>query len=49
MEELNLFSNQNNSYTQVMFMNFGDDSLNYCLALLKELRDKNIRSEIYHL
>lgn len=47
MNELNLFSNQNNSFTQVMFMNFGDDSLNYCLALLKELRDKNIRSEIY--
>ena len=47
MEELNLFSNQNNSFTQVMFMNFGDDSLNYCLALLKKLRDKNIRSEIY--
>ena len=47
MEELNLFSNQNNSFTQVMFMNFGDNSLNYCLALLKKLRDKNIRSEIY--
>ena len=47
MDELNLFSNQNNSFTQVMFINFGNDSLNYCLALLKKLRDKNIRSEIY--
>ncbi|GAB4282688.1 MAG: histidine--tRNA ligase [Marinilabiliales bacterium] len=47
MEHLNLFSDNDLSKTKIMFINFGEKEVNYCLPLLKKLRDSGINSELY--
>jgi histidyl-tRNA synthetase len=44
---LNLFPEFTSETTQVLFTNFGENEVNYCLSLLKELREKGINAEIY--
>lgn len=47
LEELNLFPASTAIGTTVLFVNFGDAEVNYCLPLLKDLRANNIAAEIY--
>ncbi len=47
MLQLNLFDNVLHSSTQVLFANFGEVEVDYCLALAAELRNYNISTEIY--
>ena len=47
MEELNIFPENIDQNTRVMFTNFGEDESVYCLFLLKQLRDNGISSELY--
>jgi histidyl-tRNA synthetase len=47
LNELNLFPEFTSETTQVLFTNFGENEVNYCLPLLKELREKGINAEIY--
>ena len=47
MEELNLFPDNIETNTKVMFVNFGNKESQFCLSLLKKLRDNGISSELY--
>jgi histidyl-tRNA synthetase len=47
LNELNLFPEFTSETTQVLFTNFGEKEVDYCLPLLKELREKGINAEIY--
>ena len=47
MEELNIFPENIDQNTRVMFTNFGEEESIYCLSLLKQLRDNGISSELY--
>jgi len=47
MEELNIFPENIDQNTRVMFANFGEEESVYCLCLLKQLRDNGISSELY--
>jgi histidyl-tRNA synthetase len=47
LNELNLFPEFTSETTQVLFTNFGENEVNYCLPLLKELRERGINAEIY--
>jgi len=47
LEDLNLFPNDISVSTEVMFVNFGKEEVDYCLPLLKRLRAKGISSELY--
>ena len=47
MEELDLFPNNIDVSTKVMFANFGEKESQFCLPLLKKLRDNGISSELY--
>ena len=47
MEELNLFPENIASSTKVMFVNFGDKEAQFCLSLVKQLRDNGISAELY--
>jgi histidyl-tRNA synthetase len=47
MEQLNLFSIDTTSATQVLFINFGTSEELYCLPLLSQLREAGISAEIY--
>ena len=47
LEELNLFPDFEKDLTKVFFVNFGHQEALYCLKLLKELRKKGIKSELY--
>ncbi|MDB9910425.1 histidine--tRNA ligase [Flavobacteriales bacterium] len=47
MEELDLFPDNIDVSTKVMFANFGDDEAAFCLPLLKQLRAAGISSELY--
>ena len=47
MEELNLFPKDIEIATKVMFVNFGEKEAQFCLSLLKKLRDNGINSELY--
>lgn len=47
LEELNLFPASTIIGTTVLFVNFGEAEVNYCLPLLKDLRANNIAAEIY--
>jgi histidyl-tRNA synthetase len=47
MEELNVFPENIDQNTRVMFANFGKEESVYCLDLLKQLRENNISSELY--
>jgi histidyl-tRNA synthetase len=47
LTELNLFPEELQSATQVLFATFGQDELHYALRWAKELRAKNIAVEVY--
>lgn len=47
MEELNLFPEDIGISTKLMFVNFGEKEAQFCLSLLKRLRDSGINSELY--
>jgi histidyl-tRNA synthetase len=47
MEELQLFPEDAFVATQVMFAQFDQASLHYCLPVLQELRQKGVRAEVY--
>lgn len=47
LEELNLFPASTTIGTTVLFVNFGEAEVNYCLPLLKDLRANNIAAEMY--
>ncbi len=48
MEELNLFPADVHVGTQVLFLNLGETESKVAFSLLQQLRQKGIRSEIYH-
>ena len=48
MEELNLFPADVQVGTQVLFFNLGEAESNTAFSLLQQLRQKGIRSELYH-
>ena len=47
MDELDLFPENIDVSSQVLFLNFGEEEASFCLSLLKQLRDNNINSELY--
>ena len=47
MEELGLFPKDIDLSAKVMFANFGEKESQFCLPLLKKLRDNGISSELY--
>jgi len=47
MEELKLFPASAAKGTQVLFCCFDDASMNYCLPLVKKVRDEGLAAEIY--
>lgn len=47
MNELGLFHQQMGSFTRVLAINFGQTERNYCLPVLKELRQHGISCEMY--
>jgi histidyl-tRNA synthetase len=47
LEELNLFPSLEADYTQVLFVNFGEQEADYCLKALQKLRNAGINSELY--
>ena len=47
MDELDLFPENIDISSKVLFLNFGEEEASYCLLLLKQLRDNNINSELY--
>jgi len=48
MEESNLFPDEVSSGTQVLFFNLGDEESKAAFGLMQQLRDNNIRCELYH-
>jgi len=48
MEELNLFPADVHVGTQVLFFNLGENESNAAFSLMQQLRNKNIRCELYH-
>jgi histidyl-tRNA synthetase len=48
MEELKLFPEEVHSGTQVLFFNLGEAESRAAFPLMQQLRDKNIRCELYH-
>ncbi len=48
MEELKLFPAAVHTGTQVLFFNLGEKEATYSFALAQQLRQKNIRCEIFH-
>ncbi|MDA8762853.1 histidine--tRNA ligase [Flavobacteriaceae bacterium] len=47
LEELNLFPATLDHKTQLMFLNFGDDSVSFCFDQLIKLRDQELSCELY--
>lgn len=47
MNQLNLFPQDANTTTQILFVNFGSQEELYCLPILKTLRANGINAEIY--
>jgi len=47
LEELNLFKNTELPKPKVLFINFGEKESLYCMTMLKELRNMEIKSELY--
>ena len=47
LEELNLFPATLDNKTQLMFLNFGDDSASFCFDQLIKLRDQELSCELY--
>ena len=48
MEELKLFPAAVHTGTQVLFFNLGEKECKVALTLMQEIRNKNIRCELYH-
>lgn len=47
LTELNLFPENVSISTKVLFINFGEKEMDYCLPIAKTLRDNGISTEIY--
>lgn len=47
MEELDVFPSLQADFTQVLFVNFGNNEADYCFNILTELRKVGINSELY--
>jgi len=47
LEELGLFPSLEADFTQVLFVNFGEQEADYCLKALRDLRKVGINSELY--
>jgi histidyl-tRNA synthetase len=47
VEELGLFPSLEADFTQVLFVNFGENEADYCLKALRDLRKAGINSELY--
>lgn len=47
MEQLNLFTGESTSTTQILFTNFGSKEELYCLQMLTKLRGAGISAELY--
>lgn len=47
LEELGLFPSLEADFTQVLFVNFGEEEADYCLKSLQKLRCAGINSELY--
>ena len=47
MEKLDVFPNEVQETTRLMFVNFGGAALNYCLALAYRMRQEGVSCEIY--
>ena len=47
MDELNLFPEDIDISSRVLFVNFGEVESEFCLSLVKKLRDNKINSELY--
>ncbi len=47
LTELNLFPENVKTSTKVMFINFGENEVNYCLSIASKLRINGIPTEIY--
>lgn len=47
LEEINAFPDFSNVSTRLLFVNFGDAEAEYCSALARKLRKKNINTEVY--
>ncbi len=48
MEELNVFPQEVQKGTQVLFFNLGNEESKIAYQLMQQLRSRNIRSELYH-
>jgi len=47
LTELNLFPEDVKTSTEVLFINFGEKEVNYCLSLAYKLRIKGVSTEVY--
>ena len=47
MNDMNLFPENNDQQTQLLFINFGDAEAAQCLKLLVQARQENINAELY--
>ncbi|MEM1136994.1 MAG: histidine--tRNA ligase [Bacteroidota bacterium] len=47
LNELNLFPNETSTGTTLLFVNFDQQSVDYCLPLLQKLRANNVSAEIF--
>ncbi|MFZ4741212.1 MAG: histidine--tRNA ligase [Bacteroidales bacterium] len=47
MSELNLFPTEVQISTKVLFVNFGENEINYCLPIVSKLRKNGISTEVY--
>lgn len=47
MTQLNLFPEDANTTTRILFVNFGEQEERFCLSLLRQLRSEGINAEIY--
>jgi histidyl-tRNA synthetase len=48
MEELNLFPEEVHTGTQVLFFNLGEKESQTAFSLMQQLRNQNVRCELYH-
>ncbi len=47
LSQLDLYPKENLQGTQLLFINFGEKETNFCLPILKQVRQNGIRTEIY--
>jgi histidyl-tRNA synthetase len=48
MEELNLFPEEVHTGTQALFFNLGEKESQIAFSLMQQLRNQNVRCELYH-